>query len=486
LLQIAIAKYFSLCYNDYVKFLRRIYPMNKTAKKLIALLLSVLMIASVSSVAAYAEGEDTNIYFDATSWEGATVIYCHLWAVGEDAFFNWQSKKEACKKVADKDGIFSYDLSKLEGLDFDAKDYCVIFSANTGSQTYDITLGASCLGDTLKAVDEMIENPMDSEKKAFSATWEKNSANFGPHRAITSIGNIVGTSFCPHETAEEVLGNWLVNYYNSTFMDVEACLANACTEFAITADKYAAIMDYVNAKAAEDTDVDAIDAMLKKVLNITDDTQDTTVPEETTAPVEETTAPVEETTVPAEETTAPAEETTAPAEETTAPAEETTVPAEETTVPAEETTVPAEETTVPAEETTAPAATESTSSSETTTAPSSTKADDKKTVAPAKKAELKKNPAKIAAKAKAVKAKKVAKKALTLKLITVKNAKGKVTYKVVKKDKKKVIALTKKGKIKVKKGAKKGTYKMIVKVTVKGNQTYKPTKKNVKITVKVK
>ncbi len=446
--------------------------MNKTAKKLIALLLSVLMIASVSSVAAYAEGEDTNIYFDATSWEGATVIYCHLWAVGEDAFFNWQSKKEACKKVADKDGIFSYDLSKLEGLDFDAKDYCVIFSANTGSQTYDITLGASCLGDTLKVVDEMIENPMDSEKKAFSATWENNSANFGPHRAITSIGNIVGTSFCPHETAEEVLGNWLVNYYNSTFMDVEACLANACTEFGITADKYTAIMDYVNAKAAEGTEVEVIDAMLKKALNITDEVADTTVPEETT--------------VPAEETTVPAEETTAPVEETTVPAEETTVPAEETTAPAEETTAPAEETTAPVEETTAPAATESTSSSETTTAPSSTKADDKKTVAPAKKAELKKNPAKIAAKAKAVKAKKVAKKALTLKLITVKNAKGKVTYKVVKKDKKKVIALTKKGTIKVKKGAKKGTYKMIVKVTVKGNQTYKSTEKNVKITVKVK
>ena len=84
------------------------------------------------------------------------------------------------------------------------------------------------------------------------------------------------------------------------------------------------------------------------------------------------------------------------------------------------------------------------------------------------------------------KGKKATTKKTTLKAITVKNNKGgKVTYKVAKKDKKKVLKL-KKNKIVVKKGAKKGTYTIKVKVSAKANKKYNAFSKTVTIKVKVK
>ena len=72
------------------------------------------------------------------------------------------------------------------------------------------------------------------------------------------------------------------------------------------------------------------------------------------------------------------------------------------------------------------------------------------------------------------------------KAFTIKKAKGKVTFKKVKGDKK--ITINKKtGKITVKKGLKKGkTYKFKVKVTAKGNTVYKAKSKTVTVKIKVK
>ena len=94
------------------------------------------------------------------------------------------------------------------------------------------------------------------------------------------------------------------------------------------------------------------------------------------------------------------------------------------------------------------------------------------------------NPVKVTAKTKTVKAKKLKKGKLTVKALTVKNAKGKVSYKKLSSSKK--LTLTKKGKITVKKGTKKGIYKIKVKITAKGNSKYlaKSVTKTVKIKVK--
>ena len=100
-----------------------------------------------------------------------------------------------------------------------------------------------------------------------------------------------------------------------------------------------------------------------------------------------------------------------------------------------------------------------------------------------------KNPLTVKAKSKSLKAAKLAKKKYVLKKrITVKKAKGKVTYKnASKKAKLKKFKVNKKtGAITVPKGTKKGTYKLKVKVTAKGNANYKTGSKTVKVKVKVK
>ena len=77
----------------------------------------------------------------------------------------------------------------------------------------------------------------------------------------------------------------------------------------------------------------------------------------------------------------------------------------------------------------------------------------------------------------------------TKKALTVKNAKGSVTYKLVSvtksKYKKNFSVNTKTGKIKVKKGMKKGTYTLKIKVGAAGNASYLPAKKTGKVKVKI-
>ena len=95
----------------------------------------------------------------------------------------------------------------------------------------------------------------------------------------------------------------------------------------------------------------------------------------------------------------------------------------------------------------------------------------------------------LSAKGKTVtlKVKSLKKKNQTVKLakaITVKNAKGAVTFKKSSGNKK--ISVAKNGKITVKKGLKKGTYKVKVKVTAAGNKEYKTAVKTVTVTIIVK
>lgn len=102
------------------------------------------------------------------------------------------------------------------------------------------------------------------------------------------------------------------------------------------------------------------------------------------------------------------------------------------------------------------------------------------------------NPVKVTVKTKTVKLKKIKKKVQKVKAITVKNAQGKVTYKLVKsgitKKIRKLVKINSKGVITIKrwKKAKKGTYIIKVKITAKGNTNYnlKTITKTVKIKIK--
>lgn len=171
-----------------------------------------------------AVGAGNVVKFDAkkSGWNLDTnkKFFCHIWKAdgsktsqGND-WPAWQAKAELC--TFDKNtGIATYDLSKADpGISSsDGSVYCVIFSSNTGMQTYNTIMSGACIGDTLYCSGEQIENPEDDAKKAAVAVWE-NNPNCGPERKITSTGNIVGTAFPEGESDVTLLANYLMQYYD--------------------------------------------------------------------------------------------------------------------------------------------------------------------------------------------------------------------------------------------------------------------------------
>ena len=100
------------------------------------------------------------------------------------------------------------------------------------------------------------------------------------------------------------------------------------------------------------------------------------------------------------------------------------------------------------------------------------------------------NPIKVKAKTVKVKASKLRRKAQKVKAskaFKVRKAQGAVTYKLVKRDSKagKKIKVSKRGKVTIEKGLKRGTYKVKVKVTAAGNVDYMARSKKVALKIKV-
>ena len=150
-----------------------------------------------------------------SGWNNVKTVFCHVWkADGSGDWPAWQSKKEKCKYDSST-GIATYDLSKTGNTisKSDGRVYCVIFSANTGMQSYNAIMNGNCIGDTLYCTGNQLENPEDSEKKANEAKWENNS-DCGPEKKITSTGNIIGSAFPEGESDATLLATYLVAYYN--------------------------------------------------------------------------------------------------------------------------------------------------------------------------------------------------------------------------------------------------------------------------------
>ncbi len=177
------------------------------SKKVMSVLLVAVMVVSMVCVAgisasAFSGGK---VYVELPeAWaKSAKAVYCHIWKNGEDELYAWQTKNE--KMTEEGNNKWSYEIP--------AGDWdMVIFSTSTGVQTYDLTLGDECVGDTAYVTDEMIENPMDSDKMTNAARWRNNGSKYGPHFAITSIGNVVGEVLAPGEDPQAVLDAFIANY----------------------------------------------------------------------------------------------------------------------------------------------------------------------------------------------------------------------------------------------------------------------------------
>ncbi|MBQ4105894.1 MAG: dockerin type I repeat-containing protein [Clostridia bacterium] len=186
----------------------------RNMKKILAFVL-VLMLALSTCVVGASAAEDQTIYFEVPAdWTTWTSVFCHVYVYGGDSLANWQSKKEKCT-ATDTEGLFSYNLTKVGGIE-EGVIYGVIFSVETGMETYTTLMSTDCIGDTLYCDDTIYENPVDSNKTCRAAFWKNQDATvYGPLLQITSIGNIVGTCLPPDTTVEDVFLTFLVDYLDS-------------------------------------------------------------------------------------------------------------------------------------------------------------------------------------------------------------------------------------------------------------------------------
>ncbi len=238
-------------------------------KKFISMLLAIVLtfsMAAVGVVSASAAVDTSNkIYFDvkSTGWSNFKAIYCHIWKAdgtstssGKD-WLAWQSKFEKCEYNAST-GIASYDLSRTYH-DFsktDGKDYCVIFSANTGIQTYNTIMSGKCIGDTLYCIGNKFESPEDSTKTVIEAKW-RNTPSCGPRKAITITGKIVGNTLPDCETDATMMAQYLIYHYDDA--EITARTGDIMRQLHLS-DKE--VMDAVNDRLAATHNKDA-----KKISN---------------------------------------------------------------------------------------------------------------------------------------------------------------------------------------------------------------------------
>ena len=226
-------------------------------------------------VPVYPDDDEGTISFDAkkSGWnlDVNKKFYCHIWkcdgsstSSGTD-WPQWQTKKELCS--FDKTtGIATFDLAKT-GHNFDVSDgavYCVIFSSNTGMQTYNTIMSGACIGDTMYCNGEQIENPEDSEKMCMVAVWE-NNPQCGPEKKITSTGNIVGTAYPEGVTDETLIADFLLRYYDDPAKtDLTQSLLDTLN---VSPDD---VMDVVYERAYDESQIDMIYDIL---FNYADPTQ---------------------------------------------------------------------------------------------------------------------------------------------------------------------------------------------------------------------
>ena len=150
-------------------------------------------------------GSDGKIYFDANSagWKNFTDITLFLYEhESGDKLIQWGSKKGKMKDGGN--GIWSFDLQANYPLD-ESKSYACIFTADWGMQTCDLMIGTPCYGDTAYCTGNQVENNVDSNKKSYEVKWKNaDSSKYGNPVCITSIGNVIGSSFWPGDTAYSV------------------------------------------------------------------------------------------------------------------------------------------------------------------------------------------------------------------------------------------------------------------------------------------
>ena len=149
-------------------------------------------------------------------------FYAHIWdgtpgAANGGKLYDWQTVQE--KMTWNKgDAVATYDVPE-------GNWSLIIISTNTGFQTYDTVFNANCIGDTCYVMDETYENPVDSKKTAKGLGWRSNP-DCGPHKVVSSLGNIIGTAFLPGENDQVLYDNFVKKYDTNNVADPENNIFN--------------------------------------------------------------------------------------------------------------------------------------------------------------------------------------------------------------------------------------------------------------------
>ena len=184
-------------------------------------ILSVITTAAVLGTMACAGAVSSSAYsgeitFEVPeTWANANkFFYAHIWngLPGGAGLYAWQTADEKMTWTKG-DATATYQVP-------DGDWNLIIVSGNTGIQTYDTVMNANCIGDTCYVMSEQFENPVDSKKVAYGLGW-RNNTDCGPHKVVSSLGNIIGNAFLPGENDQILYDNFVKKYDENNVADPE-------------------------------------------------------------------------------------------------------------------------------------------------------------------------------------------------------------------------------------------------------------------------
>ena len=185
-------------------------------KRILSVLTSVAVLGSIACASAVnTSALSGQITFEIPEgWQAANkTFYAHIWdglPDGAGQLYAWQTKDEKMT-IADDGQTATYDVPE-------GNWNLIIISGDSGIQTYDTVFNESCIGDTCYVMDQKFENPVDSKKEAYGLGW-RNNPECGPHKVVSSLGNIIGTAFLPGENDQNLYDNFVKKYNPQNSVD---------------------------------------------------------------------------------------------------------------------------------------------------------------------------------------------------------------------------------------------------------------------------
>ena len=186
-------------------------------KKILSVVTTVAVLGTMACAGAVSSSAYSGeISFEVPeTWGNANkTFYAHIWngLPGGKGLYEWQTANE---KMTWKKGDATATYQVPDG-DWNL----IIVSGNTGIQTYDTVMNANCIGDTCYVMSDQFENPVDSKKVAYGLGWRNNS-DCGPHKVVSSLGNIIGNAFLPGENDQILYDNFVKKYDENNVADPE-------------------------------------------------------------------------------------------------------------------------------------------------------------------------------------------------------------------------------------------------------------------------